>query len=106
MELSFRDFVQRYDRPIFQLSGGGAPMPITGLRPRQLGPLESFEDVHERRWLSDAPGHAIPHQDRLPAIRQIGSAAKPVMASASPRMVIPEGKPNPAAPVQIDNLLF
>ena len=53
---SFRDFVQRYDRPIFQLSGGGAPMPIKGLRPRQLGPPESFEDVHERRWLSDALG--------------------------------------------------
>lgn len=99
MELSFRDFAQRYDRPIFQLSGSGAPMPIKGLRPRQLEPPESFEDVHERRWLSDAPGfiysgrrgtRTLSVSGSTSAIRQVGHAAKPVMASARSKMVIPK----------------
>jgi hypothetical protein len=42
MKVSFRDFAQRYDGPIFQVSGNGAPMPIKGLRPRQFEPPESF----------------------------------------------------------------
>lgn len=49
---------------------------------------------------------AILYEDRASALYRIDNATNTVQVTASPKMVIPEGQPNPAAPVQIENLLL
>ncbi|KAF3389765.1 hypothetical protein DPV78_011869 [Talaromyces pinophilus] len=50
--------------------------------------------------------HAILYEDGAYALYRIGNIANPVTATASPKMAIPKGQPNPAGPVQIENLLY
>ncbi|KAF3404923.1 hypothetical protein DPV78_003394 [Talaromyces pinophilus] len=59
-------------------------MPIKGLRPRQLGPPESFEDVHERQRLSDAPEFIYSSRRGTRTLSRIRTGHIPYAGSGTP----------------------